>query len=155
MKFTPSDRKLAIQLRKKLIKALRGTKMEKNKCEKCGAEMISYKKGHTAGMVCPKCEWNWTYTHFEPFEIDETIYNVKLEKRNNISMNEIKVISNIINENYSKTSIYMKNGDASFKGKSNNIVKKLIELNDIKINYSITLKFPYDLKEIEEYLKSN
>ena len=34
-------------------------------------------------MMWKGCEWNWAYTSFETFEIDETIYEVKIEKKQN------------------------------------------------------------------------
>lgn len=85
--------------------------------DKCGSEMIYYKGGNTAGMMWKGCEWNWAYTSFEPFEIDKTIYEVKIEK-SKLSINELKVIAKIINENYSNASSYMKDRNATFKGNS-------------------------------------
>lgn len=49
------------------------------KCEKCGAKMYPFKEGSTVWMTCPKCEYGWATTQFEPIVEDQTIYYVKID----------------------------------------------------------------------------
>ena len=77
------------------------------------------------------------------------------QKKSKISINELKVIAKIINENYSNASSYTKDRNATFKGNSKDIVNKIIELKYKNKLFFITPNFSYNLKDIEEYLKND
>lgn len=115
------------------------------KCEKCGTLMISYKQGHNVGMSCPNCGWGWATTEFEPIELDQTIYIVNIDIITKPSIEEIKLVSKLLNVNYLIANKLLICGKASFQGKAIKIKDKLRELNNIKIGYTISPKFNYDI----------
>ena len=129
--------------------------MDENKCEICGAKLIYSKKGNCLSITCPNCGYGVATSYFEPYEVDTTIYNVTLNKKDKLSTKELRLISNLIGENYLNTTSLMKEGKVSFKEECIKIVNKLIFLKHNGIEYSITPNFPYDLDFIKKDLKKN
>lgn len=110
-------------------------------CEKCGANMHTIDEVCTVGMVCPSCGWGWVTTN--PLISDIQIYNIFLNTIES-SVNNIKLISSIVNCNYITAKKLIESAPVSiFSGsalEAKSIIKKL---EDADIPYNIEPKFPY------------
>lgn len=119
--------------------------MEENKCEKCGSIMVSFKDGRTIGMKCPNCGWGFVTTQFEPIDLDEIDYTVKIDTIANPSKDQLKTISELLSLNFLITARLLKEGKATFSGKATEILKKAKVLKDNGISYSTVPDFPYEI----------
>ncbi len=119
--------------------------MEENKCEKCGTTMVSFKEDRTIGMKCPNCGWGWVTTQFDPIDLDETIYTVKINVIVNPSKKQLKIVSKMLNVNFLIATKLLMEGKASFSGKAIDVQNKLKELYGQDIHYSISPKFKYEI----------
>lgn len=119
--------------------------MRESKCEKCGTVMMPFKEDKTAGMRCPKCGWNFTATQFDPIDLDETIYTAKFDAITNPSKYQLKIVSKILNANFLVAARLLKEGNASFSGKANEIQNKLKDAKGLDIHYKISPEFKYDI----------
>lgn len=119
--------------------------MNENKCEKCGTIMVPYKEDRTTGMRCPNCGWGWATTLFNPIDLDQTIYTVKIDIIGNPTREQLKTFSKILNVNYLETTKLLKEGSATFSGKAIEIKDKIMTIKQYNIHYSISPAFKYDL----------
>ena len=117
--------------------------MEENKCEKCGSQLIPYKKDRTIGMICPNCGFGYVTSYFEPIELDTTIYTVTINKYNTPSTDQIKTVAKIINKNLLITAKLLKDGNASFYGLAIDIQEKINVLKSNNLIFSITPDYKY------------
>lgn len=119
--------------------------MENINCEKCGHLMIEYETDTCEGMKCPNCGWGWVTTRQDLMNLDETLYNVKIDCRVKPSTEQLKVLSSVLNANYLVINKLLKEGNASFNGKAIEIKNKLNELKKTGISFSISPDFNYEI----------
>lgn len=113
-------------------------------CENCGAEMQYYKDGHTITWLCNNCGNGVAATMYEPIEIDDKIYSIRLVSSFNPSLNDIKIISDIAKCNYIQAKKLIEYAPSLiFSGKAVDVklVKEKLEKNNIVFN--IVPDFPY------------
>jgi large subunit ribosomal protein L7/L12 len=95
------------------------------------------------GMVCPKCGWGWTTSHFEPILLDDTDYHVLLTS-NSSTITVIKMVSKIANCNYIEAHRLVENAPVEvFSGKAVDVKPVKEKLESAGVGFNIEPKFPY------------
>ncbi len=120
---------------------------EKIICEKCGAEMESYHKGCTGGMLCPKCGWGWVTTYFPPIDIDETVYTISFCKPEKTTAAMVKLYAKLSGSNFIQAKKALEEGNASFSALAADIQKHIEEIHATELQFNITPDYPYDTKD--------
>ena len=113
-------------------------------CKNCGAEMQYYKDGQTITWLCNNCGNGVATTMYEPIEIDNTTYNIRLVKPFKPSLNDIKIISDIAKCNYIQAKKLIEYSPSLiFSGKAVDIKIIKEKLKNNNIIFSIVPDFPY------------
>ena len=119
---------------------------EKIFCEKCGAEMNSYQKEGSCGMLCPSCGWGWATSYTNPIDEDETEYVLTVSPIQDPSLDAVKCIAQIMDCNFINAKSTLKHTYFSKTEKASeikNIAKALLKAG---IKFTISPEFPYDIK---------
>ncbi len=118
--------------------------IEKVLCDKCGAEMIPVDSERPVGMKCPKCGWGWVTSYIDPIKEDETIYEISLEEGNQVTKDNIRLVSEISDVNFLEAKRLLENAPKSFiSGKAVDINDAVIRLKDAGIIFTVTPEYPY------------
>ena len=113
------------------------------KCEKCGADTLEYREGHSYGYTCPNCGWGLATTFYEPCETDRTQYSIVING-NETTRAAIKVISDIAGVNFLQANKLLRQPQAIvFDGCAAEILEKKQMLIENNISFKITPDFPY------------
>ncbi len=118
--------------------------IEKVLCDKCGAEMIPVDPERPVGMKCPNCGWGWVTSYIDPIKEDETIYEISLEEGNQVTKDNIRLVSEISDVNFLEAKRLLENAPKSFiSGKAVDINDAVIRLKVTGINFTVTPEYPY------------
>lgn len=118
--------------------------IEKNLCEKCGAEMLPIDPDKPIGMKCPECDWGWVTSYIEPKLADVTIYSIILEQGNEPDIEVIKAVSKIANCNFMQAKAMMLEAPQDLTQDRAVVIERCIELLDTaSVKYSIKPDWPY------------
>lgn len=119
--------------------------MEENKylCPECGTEMIENYEKPSLLLYCPKCGCKLATTRWDAIDLDETNYELLLEKIESPSIESIKIISSLTGQNFIETRTNLINGNVSFIGCALEIMEKKKICDDNNIKYFISPAFPY------------
>jgi hypothetical protein len=113
------------------------------KCEKCGADMLEYREGHSFGYTCSNCGWGLAASFFEPYETDTTRYSIVIQE-NEATRAAIKAISDVSGVNFLQANKLLKMPEAiMFEGRAVEILEKKKVLVENNIYFKITPDFPY------------
>lgn len=114
------------------------------RCNKCNNEMKRYIEGSSLILRCPNCGYSVATTYMDPINADETIYSVIVNGKNEISIDNVKLISQIMNSNYitARNSLIAGPFKVS-EGRATSILSVKKQLDDRGINYVITPEFKY------------
>ena len=118
--------------------------IDKVLCDKCGAEMIPVDPERPVGMKCPNCGWGWVTSYIDPIKEDETIYEISLEEGNQVTKDNIRLVSEISDVNFLEAKRLLENAPKSFiSGKAVDINDAVIRLKVTGINFTVTPEYPY------------
>lgn len=119
--------------------------MKENKyiCPECGTEMDENYNKPFLLLYCPKCGCKIATTKWENIDLDETSYELILDKIESPTTDIIKLISKISGKNFICTRNDLINGDVSFKALAVEIREKKNIFDSKKIKYHIIPDFPY------------
>jgi hypothetical protein len=113
------------------------------KCEKCGAEMLEYREGHSCGYICSNCGWGLATSFYEPYETDMTRYSIVI-RGNEATHAAIKAISDVSGMNFLQANKLLRMPEAIvFEGRAVEILEKKKVLLENNISFKITPDFPY------------
>ena len=113
------------------------------KCLKCGNEVIVINNGREIINKCTSCDYEVVSTYNSPMDLDSTKYVISILGENEISLENIKLISKLTGFNYVKSKIYLQNGYSFEKEYAEKILEKKKEFDKYGIKYQIIPKFPY------------
>lgn len=105
--------------------------------------MIANYEKPALNLMCPKCGIKIATTKREKNDIDDNDYEIILKPVFNPSIKQIKILSNLIGQNFVKSKKLLESGGILLKGKAVEIKEKMIILNKSVIEYSIYPNFPY------------
>ena len=118
--------------------------IEKIICEKCGAEMVPIDPEKPVGMECPKCGWGWATTYIEPKYEDPTVYKIVLNRGNDDTKDNLKLVAKIMNCNLLKAKAVISETDTTLAaGKAFEIEGFIDLLVQSTIKYHIEPEWPY------------
>lgn len=115
------------------------------KCLSCGENMICKIEDHTLLWECPKCGDDLASTYFEPIETDDVEYTISISAISNPDINQIKLVSNILNVNFIKSKSLLQEENATITDKAKKIREYAKSLNEKSIQFTITPDFPYEI----------
>ncbi len=114
------------------------------KCPNCGKEMKVTIAGSAKNYECESCEYAYATTIAEGIEWDAKEYTIVLEKNEDASADQIKVISSLSALNFLKSKEILLEGGAFMKGRATEIKKVIALLQQESIQFRITPEFLYD-----------
>lgn len=113
-------------------------------CENCSSEMTYFQKGMSCGWECPNCSRNIVTTYISPIYADKNTYTIRLCPGQTPSVDSLKVISEIINENYLSAKKLMESAPAAvFGGRASEVCRIKEQLEKADIKFFIEPDFPY------------
>ena len=115
----------------------------KNYCLDCGTEMTEIYEKPALNLTCPKCGCKIATTRWEKIDLDETNYAISVNPIENPSIQQIKVVSKILGENFITSKKVLEKGGTVFEGKAVDVKSIVKTLKDIHIKYVIIHEFPY------------
>ena len=113
-------------------------------CNNCKSEMEYKIENHTQGWYCPKCNNAIVTSYFSKIDLDETKYEVILLEKNDVNIDNIKMLSKLTGYNFIKSKELLSNGGIGFSGLARDINNKIKILKMHKINYLVKPKYLYD-----------
>ncbi len=116
---------------------------EKYICPECGAEMIKTYNKPELLFKCTKCWYGVATTMWEPIDLDQTNYELFVEKIESPTLDNLRFISSMTGDNYIKTKQDLIEGNISFKYCAVDMKEKMKEFDNNNIKYHITPEFPY------------
>ncbi len=120
---------------------------EKIICEKCGTEMVSFQRGSSCGMECPKCGWGWATTYWPEIASDETNYTISIPAISNPPVDIIRYMSKILSCNFIVANEKLKTTGIQVAGQARKIQEIRKKLMELGVVFSISPDFPYDLND--------
>lgn len=115
------------------------------KCLSCGENMICKIEEHTLVWKCPKCGDGIATTYFEPIETDDIEYSISISAISNPDINQIKLVSNILNVNFIKSKSLLQKGSATITDRAIKVRDYAKLLDEKSILFTITPNFPYEI----------
>lgn len=113
------------------------------KCPKCGKELIVMNNGREIINKCTSCDYEVVTTYNSPMDLDSTKYVISILSENEISLENIKLISKLTGFNYVQSKNYLQNGYSFEKEYAETVLEKKKEFDKYGIKYQIISKFPY------------
>lgn len=114
------------------------------KCPNCKNEMKVTIAGSAKNYKCESCGYAYATTIAEGIEWDIKEYTIVLEKNENVSINQIKLVSSLSALNFPKSRNLLLEGGLLLKGRATEIKKVVALLEREGIMFIITPKFLYD-----------
>ncbi len=113
------------------------------KCPKCGNEIIVINNGREIINKCNSCDYEVVTTYNSQMDLDNTKYVISILSDNEISLNNIKLVSKLTGLNFVQSKKCLQDGYSFNKEYAEEVLekKKIFEKYDIK--YRIIPKFPY------------
>lgn len=115
----------------------------KNYCPDCGTEMTEIYEKPALNLTCPKCGCKIATTRWEKIDLDETNYVISVSHIENPTIQQIKVVSKIIGENFITSKKVLEKGGTVFEGKAVDVKSIVKTLKDMHIECIISPEFPY------------
>lgn len=112
-------------------------------CPQCGTEMIETYEKPALNLICPKCGCKIATTRWEAIDLDDTYYELVLDKIESPTLDVIKIISKMTGDNYLTTKSNLMIGNITFKCLALEIKDKKMILDDNNIKYNISPDYPY------------
>ncbi len=116
---------------------------EKYICPECGAEMKETYNKPSLLLDCPKCGCKIATTKWDPIDLDQTIYELFVEKIESPTLDNLRFISSMTGDNYIKTKQDLIEGNISFKYCAVDMKEKMKEFDNNNIKYHIAPEFHY------------
>lgn len=118
--------------------------MEKNNiCDKCGAELRVDRCGCAVTYTCPKCGWSVATTEWEPIDLDDTQYEIRLSEGTPVSKKILSLISAMTGKNFIDSKKIIEDCGVIFVGKARDILEKKDFLTKQGVAFVIEPDFPY------------
>lgn len=113
-------------------------------CEKCKERMNWFIDGCIQGWICPLCGWDIVTTYIEDMYIDETEYSLYIKKVSEISIEKIKLVSQISGVNFIVArQMLEKEDNCILKAKAPKIKEAIVKLQELNIEYFVNPVFNY------------
>lgn len=124
-------------------------------CEKCGHVMIDRSFANSIHIECPNCHWGWATTTYDPIADDNTDYEIYLCSGNEQTMDNIKLIAEIMGCNFlhakkalssdTNTMIYKaRNESVASMYKAQRVQAIASRLKEGSLHFLIVPEFPYE-----------
>ena len=118
--------------------------LEDDACPWCHYHLESFCEDSVMGLRCTNCDWCIVTTYIEPIRADITHYTLSIDKIENPSLEQLRVVSKMLGVNYLKTRKLLQNGEAKLIDFAVEIYehKTILSLNNIA--FSIYPEYPYN-----------
>lgn len=115
-----------------------------NRCPKCGKEMRVTIDGSAMNFKCESCGYSYATTFADGIEWDSSDYTITLEKNDDVSLSQIKIVSSISSLNFIGSKRLLENGGVLTTDCAITIKGKILKLKQEDIRYIVTPEFPYE-----------
>lgn len=112
-------------------------------CPECGTKLIKERFGHSAVYTCPKCGCSAATTEFDPIDLDETQYVIRLAEGTAVSKETLSLVSYLTGKNFIDSKKVIENRDIIFAGQAHDILRKKDYLSKQGVTFVIEPDFPY------------
>lgn len=112
-------------------------------CPECGAEAITERDGCAVTYTCPKCGWSAATTEWEPIDLDDTQYEIRLGEGVPTGKENLSLVSHMTGKNFVDSKKIIEDCGVIFVGKTRDIFEKREFLNEQGIPFVIEPDFPY------------
>ena len=112
-------------------------------CPECGTKLIKERFGHSAVYTCPKCGWSAATTEFDPIDLDNTQYVIRLAEGTPVTKEVLSLVSYMTGKNFIDSKKVIENRDIIFAGQAHDILKQKEYLAKQGIGFVIEPDFPY------------
>lgn len=113
------------------------------KCPKCGNEVKVIINGFDLINRCTVCDYEVSTTYNSPMDFDGTKYVISILAHNEISLDNIKLISKLTNSNFLQAKSCLEKGYMFDKEYAISILEKKKLLDKTNIRYQIAPNFQY------------
>lgn len=103
------------------------------KCPKCGNEVIVMNNGREIINKWISCDYEVVTTYNSPMDLDSTKYVISILGENQISLENIKLISKLTGFNYVQSKSYLQNGYSFGQEYAEEVLKKKNEFDKYDI----------------------
>lgn len=118
--------------------------MQSNKCKMCGGETEFRRIGSVQGLFCKTCDWNLVTSYIPEIELDETLYEVKVNNGDIHNINHVKIIAEVSGLNFlSSRKLLSEQNPTIFRGMALNVIRVRTALAQEGLDYEITPEFNY------------
>ncbi len=114
-----------------------------NTCPECETELKKERHGHSAVYTCPKCGWSVATTEFDPIDLDETKYEIRLAEGTAVTKETLSLVSHMTGKNFIDSKKIIESRDAIFVGQALDILKQREFLTKQGVAFIIEPDFPY------------
>ena len=118
--------------------------MEKNNiCDKCGAELRVDRCGCAVTYTCPNCGWSVATTEWEPIDLDETKYEIRLAEGTPVNKETLSLVSRMTGKNFIDSKKAIEACGVIYVGKARDILEQKNFLAKQGVAFVIEPDFPY------------
>ncbi len=112
-------------------------------CEKCNAEMEYFVEGYSCGWKCTRCDMEYVTSYCDPIMLDENEYRITIEKTDNPSALQIKLVAEICRCNFINSKEKLLNGFAIEAKSAKDTRSILSKLKNANLGYVVSPDFEY------------
>ena len=124
----------------------RGGNLGDESCEKCGGVMRPIRESAAAGKTCYKCGWGWVTSCLDPLISDSTVYNLKIRNIEAPTIDELRVLSSVMDGNYLNIKKQIEQGSVAISGNARETKVTAELLRRKGIAFEISPAFPHSFK---------
>lgn len=113
-------------------------------CEKCGSQTEVFREGRTQGIRCKQCDWSVVTTYTPPIQLDQTIYEVRIERGDYQDAKQVKAVAHVIGGNFLSARDTLKNGQPIvFSGDAQHVMQVRDSLLAAGVVVAVQPEFPW------------
>lgn len=114
------------------------------KCPECGGQLVNTVEGSTLIVSCKNCNWSVATTYISPIDADETLYSIALTKNNEMTVDQLKLISKMIGGNFLNAKRAINDSSVIItKAKAKTVAEARKKMDAVGLKYQITPAFPH------------
>ena len=118
-----------------------------NLCEKCNGRNVTFHRGSSMGFYCVDCGWGAVTSYFKPIYADSTQYTLSILPISVPTIEQIKVVSELLGENYINTKASLIKGECTITRQAHTLKDEAQLLKKNGVLFSISPAFPYDIDD--------
>ncbi len=116
---------------------------DENICPNCGHQLRIKREYPSFALICDHCGWGVATTMWDPIDLDETEYVIRLAEGNIVNKKTLSLISQMTGLNFILSKKLIESFGILWSGKAREAKEKIDFLKEQEISFTITPEFPY------------